>query len=56
MTGWGGTQRLPKLVGEAAALEIFLMGRKLAAVDALQLGMVDEVADDPLEAATQAYL
>jgi enoyl-CoA hydratase/carnithine racemase len=56
MTGWGGTQRLPRLVGEAAALEMFLMGKKASADEAFRIGLVDEIAGDPAAAAIQAYL
>ena len=54
MTGWGGTQRLPRLVGEAAALEIFLMGKKVNAENAVSIGLVDAIADDPLAAAIES--
>ena len=56
MTGWGGTQRLPRLVGEAAALEMFLTGLRVNAEDALQIGLVDEIASDPLAAAIESCL
>jgi enoyl-CoA hydratase len=56
MTGWGGTQRLPRLVGEAAALEMFLTGKKVPAKEALQIGLIDEIADDPVSAAIAGYL
>jgi len=56
MTGWGGTQRLPRLIGEAAALEIFLTGKKVSAVEALKIGLIEQITEDPLQAATQAYL
>ena len=51
MTGWGGTQRLPRLVGEAAALEMFLTAKRITAVAALKMGLVNEIASDPLAAA-----
>ncbi|MDI1240578.1 MAG: enoyl-CoA hydratase/isomerase family protein [bacterium] len=56
MTGWGGTQRLPRLVGEAAALEIFLTGMKVSAEEALAIGLIDQINDDPVAAAIQACL
>jgi len=51
ITGWGGTQRLPRLIGEAAALEMFLTARRVSAQEARLLGLIDEIADDPLETA-----
>ena len=56
MTGWGGTQRLPRLVGEAAALEIFLTGKRVNAETALSIGLVDAIADDSLAAAIESCL
>jgi len=50
ITGWGGTQRLPRLVGKARALQMFLAAEKLHAREALRYGLVDAVADDPLAA------
>jgi enoyl-CoA hydratase len=41
--GYGGTQRLPRLVGSAAALKIMLTGEMVAAGEALRIGLVDEV-------------
>jgi enoyl-CoA hydratase/carnithine racemase len=51
ITGWGGTQRLPRLVGTARALQMFLAAEKLHAAEALHYGLVDALADDPLAAA-----
>ena len=48
MTGWGGTQRLSRLVGKARALEMFIAAEKLHARQALAFGLVDAVADDPI--------
>ncbi len=42
---------LPARVGQAAADDLLLTGRSVTADEALHLGLVDEVADDPLEAA-----
>lgn len=41
--GAGGTQRLPKLIGLQAALELILSGKKLRPAGALKQGVVDEV-------------
>jgi len=51
ITGWGGTQRLPRLVGKARALQMFLAAEKLHAAPALQFGLVDFIADDPVASA-----
>jgi enoyl-CoA hydratase/carnithine racemase len=48
MTGWGGTQRLPRLIGKARALELFIAAEKISAARALEIGMVDTIADDPV--------
>ena len=51
ITGWGGTQRLPRLVGKACALQMFLAAEKLQAMQALRYGLVDAVAANPTAAA-----
>ncbi|MGA0587456.1 3-hydroxyacyl-CoA dehydrogenase NAD-binding domain-containing protein [Dyella sp. KRB-257] len=52
LPGAGGTQRLPRLIGAKAALELILSGKQVAADQALALGIVDEVVDgDLLDAA-----
>lgn len=43
ITGWGGTQRLPRLIGRARALELFLTGRRLDAQEALAFGLIDAI-------------
>jgi len=43
MPGAGGTQRLPRIVGEARAKELIMLGRKVAAARALELGLVHQV-------------
>jgi enoyl-CoA hydratase/carnithine racemase len=53
ITGWGGTQRLPRLVGKAKALEMFVAAEKLHAGDALRHGLVDGLAEDPVAQAVQ---
>jgi len=51
--GGGGTQRLPRVVGEAKALEIILRGLVVEAEEALRIGLVHELADDPLARALE---
>jgi methylglutaconyl-CoA hydratase len=56
--GAGGTQRLPRLIGEARAKELILLGRKLNADQALGWGLVNHVvpAGTDLLAATLTYI
>jgi enoyl-CoA hydratase/carnithine racemase len=42
--GAGGTQRLPRLVGRGAALDIMLTGRQIDAAEALRIGLIDRLA------------
>ena len=53
MTGWGGTQRLPRLIGKARALQMFVAAEKLHAKEALACGLIDAIAPDPLSKAIQ---
>jgi len=48
ITGWGGTQRLPRLIGKASALQMLVAAEKVSASHALRLGLVDAIADDPV--------
>jgi enoyl-CoA hydratase/carnithine racemase len=44
--GFGGTQRLPRLVGEARALQMNLTGDSISAADACEWGLANEVVPD----------
>jgi enoyl-CoA hydratase/carnithine racemase len=46
MPGWGGTQRLPRLLSMGRALKMMLSGEMISAQQALQCGLVDEVVPD----------
>ncbi len=54
MTGWSGTQILPRLVGEARALEIFLTAKRIDANEALRINLIDSIAANPVQDALAA--
>jgi enoyl-CoA hydratase len=56
MTGWGGTQRLPRLVGKGRAMQMFLAAEKLNAQQALAVGLVEAVVDQPVTYITDSLL
>lgn len=58
LPAWGGSTRLPRLIGLPKALDIILGGKTVSAAQALKLGMVDEVThgEHLLEAATRMVL
>lgn len=53
ITGWGGTQRLPRLVGTARALEFFATARRMTSLEAHEIGLVDSICDPVLDGALQ---
>lgn len=50
LPGAGGTQRLPRLIGPVAALDLIATGRMVGAEEALRLGLVDQIAEGDLRA------
>jgi enoyl-CoA hydratase/carnithine racemase len=55
ITGWGGTQRLPRLIGEAWALEMFLTAKRVDATEALHIGLIDVISKNPLAESLANY-
>jgi len=53
--GYGGTQRLPRLVGEARAAEIILTGRMVGAEEALAIGLINRIVAPPAIDAALAF-
>jgi enoyl-CoA hydratase len=51
--GGGGTQRLPRIIGEAKALEMILRGLTVTGTRAHEIGIVHELAADPLARALE---
>jgi 3-hydroxyacyl-CoA dehydrogenase len=46
LPGAGGTQRLPRLIGPAAAIDLITTGKHVSAAKALELGIIDAMVDD----------
>jgi enoyl-CoA hydratase len=53
--GYGGTQRLPRVVGEARALEMVMTGRTVDAEEALRIGLVNRLVEGDAVAAGMAF-
>ena len=52
MTGWGGTHRLPRIIGRSRALEMMAVGRRLNATEALDWGLISAITSNPLRILT----
>lgn len=50
---FGGTQRLPRLIGEGRALDLLLTGRELTAEEALHWGLINAISEQPLQRARE---
>ena len=48
LAGWGGTQRLPKVIGYGNAYDLLLTGRKINAKEACKMGLVNRIFDNDL--------
>jgi enoyl-CoA hydratase len=51
ITGWGGTQRLPRIIGATRALEMFAAARRVTADEALEIGLVNRVGEPVVDCA-----
>src|SRR5438105_6637468 len=52
--GYGGTQRLPRIIGEGRALEMILLGRTVSAEEAVVIGLIHRLVEgDAVEAAVR---
>jgi enoyl-CoA hydratase len=49
ITGWGGTQRLPRIIQKGRALELFLTGHRITSAEAIEVGLLSNVSDCPLD-------
>ena len=48
ITGWSGTQMLPRLIGRKNALELLLTAKKINSRQALRINLIDEISANPL--------
>jgi len=55
LPGGGGTQRMTRIAGPEAALDLILSGRHITAAEGLKLGLIDEVTDGPVLDAAIAF-
>jgi enoyl-CoA hydratase len=49
ITGWGGTQRLPRLIGAARALEMFVTAKRVTSDEAYEIGLVSRIIEPVLD-------
>lgn len=53
ITGYGGTQRLPRNIGKAKAMELLLTGDIITAQEAKSIGMINHIAENAVEKAIE---
>ena len=51
ITGWGGTQRLPRLIGKIRAIEFFVTARRFMSNEALRIGLITGIFDPVIDEA-----
>jgi enoyl-CoA hydratase len=53
ITGWGGTQRLPELIGMDLTRQLLVSGDRIGAEKARQFGLINQISEDPVGSACQ---
>ena len=53
ITGWGGTQRLSRIIGRSRSLEVFATAGRYSSKAAFEMGLVTQVADPVLDCALE---
>lgn len=53
ITGWGGTQLLPRLIGGKPALDMLLTARVVKSDEAFEMGLVDAISENPVTSAIE---
>jgi enoyl-CoA hydratase len=53
ITGWGGTQRLPRLIGAARAFDMFATARRVECHEAYEMGLIDRIGEPVLDCAIE---
>jgi enoyl-CoA hydratase len=56
ITGWGGTQHLPRLVGTARAFEMFTTAKRVGCREAYEIGLVSRIGEPVLDCAVEIAL
>ena len=51
ITGWGGTQRLPRLINRTRALEFFVTAKRYSSAEVLEMGLVSRIGDPVIDCA-----
>ena len=53
ITGWGGTQRLPRVIGKARALEFFIRAQRMTSKEAQEIGLISRIGDPVIDCALE---
>jgi enoyl-CoA hydratase len=56
ITGWGGTQRLPRLIGAARTFEMFATARRVDCLEAYEIGLVSKIGEPVIDCAVEIAL